>query len=304
MTALAVNFAEGILNKEINLILGTVCKIISNKITVYSNEEFFECSPRGVLKIKSQGIKVGDKVEFENGLITSIKKRISFFPRTNVANIEVCNIVIAPLPKPDFLLVDKMIVEARHGGAEVWITVNKNDTENSAELYNYVCENYCNCVEKIFLISAKNGFGVEELKKNCKNKICVFAGQSAVGKTSLVNVLFGIQEKTNEISQKTLRGRHTTTKRQIHFIDEYSIVDTPGFSAVDINLIKSQEISKYYKDFEEFNGKCYYIGCVHVNEPDCLVKEAVENKQISFDRYQRYLTIYKEVKEYEKMRKY
>ncbi len=256
------------------------------------------------MKIKSQGIKVGDKVEFENGVITSVKERISYFPRTNVANIEVCNIVIAPLPKPDFLLVDKMILEARHGGAEVWLTVNKNDTENSSNLYDYVVENYQNAVEKIFLISAKTGFGVEELKENLKNKICVFAGQSAVGKTSLVNILFGAQEKTNTISEKTLRGRHTTTKRQIHFLGEYAIVDTPGFSAVDVNIIKSENIASFYKDFEEFNGKCYYIGCVHVNEPDCLVKDAVENKKISNDRYQRYITIYKEVKDYEKMRKY
>ncbi len=260
-----------------------------------------EIPARGKLKFKAENIKVGDYVEFENGIITRIKPRKSFFNRTNVANISCVNIIIASVPTVDFLLVDKLIVEGNKGGAKVIITVNKSDL--SRELYEYCIANYTNAVDKIFSVSTATGDGIEQLKSYLKGEFCALAGQSAVGKTSLINSIFNIEKPVNSVSEKTLRGRHTTTSREIHYGDNFAVIDTPGFSAIDTYFIESGKLAEYYKEFENYNGKCYYIGCSHTVEPDCLVKNAVDDKKISLDRYNRYCTIYKEIKEYEK-RKY
>lgn len=253
------------------------------------------------MKIKAAGIKVGDSVEFDEKNVYSVMDRKSYFPRINVANIECVVIVVASLPEPDFLLVDKLIVEARYCGAEVFIAVNKTDLDT--KLCEYVTNNYLKATDGLYFVSAETGSGVEELKAAIRGKFAAFAGQSAVGKTSLINLIFGKKERVNELSEKTLRGRHTTTARTIHIENDFMITDTPGFSSSQEFSISSFDLPKYYKEFEPYNGKCYYIGCTHIAEPDCLVKDALSRGEISEDRYKRYTAIFKEIKEYEK-RKY
>lgn len=211
------------------------------------------------------------------------------------------NIVIASTPSPDYLLVDKMIIDCTRLGISVYLTVNKCDVTTDTK--DYVLQNYKKAVDKIFCVSAETGEGVSELVEASQGKLCCFAGQSAVGKTSLCNSIFGKTNSVNTVSEKTDRGRHTTTSREIHYTDSLLIVDTPGFSAFDIENVDSRELMNYYKDFAPYNGKCYFVGCMHVSEPDCLVKNAVQTGIVSNERYKRYLTIYKEIKEYEK-RKY
>ena len=282
-------------------ILGIITNVTSSRFTVFSDGKYHVLSARGVLKIRSKGIKVGDKVEFDENSVVKVFERKNYFPRINVANIDCVNIVVASVPKPDLMLVDKLIVEARASGAEVYITVNKSDIGGgSAE---YFTENYRNAVENVFIVSAKEKTGFSALKAACKNKLVAFAGQSAVGKTSLSNVIFDMKERVDDVSEKTMRGRHTTTGRTIYIDDEYRIIDTPGFSAIDVLSVKSSSLSLYYKEFAPYNGKCYYIGCTHINEPDCLVKSALSSGKISRERYNRYCEIFKEIKEYEK-RKY
>ena len=258
-------------------------------------------SARGALKIKASGIKVGDGVEFDENNIFKVDERKSFFPRINVANIECVVIVVACLPKPDFMLVDKLIVEARYCGAEVVIAVNKTDIDS--DIPDYVAKNYEKAVDGLFFVSAVTGEGMDELKSAILGKFAAFAGQSAVGKSSLINYLFGKDEKVRDLSLKTLRGRHTTTARTIHIEGDHMITDTPGFSSAQEFSVQSVDLPLYYKEFAEYNGKCYYIGCTHISEPDCLVKEALSDGRISKDRYSRYVSIFKEIKEYEK-RKY
>ncbi len=256
---------------------------------------------RGNLKLKDKKLVTGDKVEFEGGAITKIQDRKSTILRPKVANCDAINLVVASTPSPDYLLIDKMIVCCVKAGVEVYITVNKCDVdENTA---NYVKENYADACDGLFFVSAESGDGIKNLVDALKGKLCCFAGQSAVGKTSLCNAIFGKNHAVNSVSEKTDRGRHTTTSREIHYSNDLFIVDTPGFSSFDIETVCSYDLMNYYKDFAPYNGKCYYVGCMHVSEPDCLVKEAVKNGKISSDRYDRYLTVYKEIKEYEK-RKY
>lgn len=280
---------------------GIIVNASSDKFTVYRDGEYYALSARGVLKIKSSGIKVGDKVEFDGANILSVLPRKNFLPRLNTANIDCVNIVISPMPRPDLLLVDKLIVESNILGCRTIITVNKSDIDDG--LARYIFENYSRAVDGIVAVSAKNGEGIEDLRAMIKGKLTVFCGQSAVGKTSALNALFDLSEKINSVSEKTGRGRHTTTRRKIIVDGDDFVVDTPGFSTLGVTSVDSAKLADYYTDFAAYNGKCYYIGCTHSSEPDCLVKNAVLRGEISRDRYERYLLLLKEIREYEK-RKY
>lgn len=221
--------------------------------------------------------------------------------RPNVANIDCVNIVIGAPPKPDYLLIDKIIISAISGGAEVVITVNKSDL--STETYDYVLKNYANSVDKIFSVSSVTGENIDSLKEFLKGKLCAFCGQSAVGKTSLLNKLFSMSERVGNLSEKTMRGKHTTTSSEIHFYEDFKVIDTPGFSA-NICEVKADEIKDYYRDFTEFSNGCYFLDCKHISEPDCAVKQALLEGKISKDRYDRYIEIFNERKKEEKYEKY
>ena len=240
-------------------------------------------------------------METEGDNITYVYPRKNFIERLNVSNVDCVNVVVSPSPKPDFLLVDKIIALSNLAGCEVIITVNKTDVGN--ELLNYVTENYSKSVAAVFAVSAKQKRGLKDLKEYLKGKLVVFAGQSAVGKTSIMNEIFQKNDATGDLSRRTGRGKHTTTGRKITVEGDFAAVDTPGFSSVYLTDIPSDSLYMYYKDFSAYNGKCYYIGCTHYSEPNCLVKQAVESGNISKDRYVRYLALLKEIKEYEK-RKY
>lgn len=278
----------------------TVTEVSGGKYRVRVGEEEKLLVARGGLKNKKVSICVGDTVEISDEAIVEVKERKSFFPRVNVANIDCINIVISSTPAPDFLLVDKMLIECVANGATPYITVNKIDLNSS--LVDYVLKNYTNACERIFTVSTLTGDGLEEMRECFRGKIIALAGQSAVGKTSIINELFSLNKRTNDVGKKSKRGRHTTTSRSLHFCGELAVVDTPGFSSVIPSGVKSSEITEYYLDFKDYYGECKYLDCTHSSEPECAVIAACENGELSKDRYDRYLTIYKELKEYEKRR--
>ncbi len=266
-----------------------------------NNDETHVLSARGIIKHKDGKLVVGDYVEVENQVITKFYPRKSRFIRPNVANVDCVNVVIASLPAPDFLLIDKIIATTISGGAKICLTVNKADI--SRDLYSYIVENYSKAVDKIFFVSAKTGDGIEELKSYLKDMLVVFIGQSAVGKTSLCNIIFNLNKPVGELSDKTQRGRHTTTSSQIYYSNGYGIVDTPGFND-SLCDIKSNDLASCYLEFEPYFNKCYFLDCKHVSEPDCAIKEAVRNGEISKDRYSRYIEIYNNLLKDEKNAKY
>lgn len=234
---------------------------------------------------------VGDFVGLDDsGLICKIFERSSFFIRPNVANVDCVNIVIAHAPKPDYMLVDKLIAQALSGGAEAIITINKCDEV----LVDYVIETYKNAVSKIFTVSAVTGSGIDELKDYLKGKLVAFAGQSAVGKTSLINKIFGGDFRVGNLSRKTNRGKNTTTYSRIVESGEIRVVDTPGFTSFYMQNFTADDLKNYYKEFE--NTSCFYRDCTHLHEPSCGVKELVDLGKINLDRYNRYTLIYKEIK--------
>ena len=143
-------------------------------------------------------------------------------------------------------------------------------------------------------ISAKSGEGVDDLKEKLKGRLAVLAGQSAAGKTSIINSMFGLELKTGELSEKIQRGKHTTTRSEIFEFGEYKIVDSPGFAVIEA-MVNIDELPECYPDYFEVASECKFRGCSHISEPDCKVKELVNSGKFSEDRYRRYVEIYNEI---------
>ncbi len=254
-------------------------------------------SARGAIKYNGEKLLVGDFVETCDGVITKVYPRKTRLLRPNVANVDCVNIVLSLPPKPDYILIDKVVLSAISCGVEVLMTVNKCDL--TKEVFNYVSVNYGEAVNKIFQVSTISGDGIDELKDYLKGRLCALIGQSAVGKTSLVNAMFNFENRVGDVSEKTQRGRHTTTSSEIFFCYGLKIIDTPGFSSMLCD-VPSGKLKDCYPEFKKFADTCYYIGCLHISEPDCAVKIALDEGKISEDRYKRYIEIYKSAAEEEK----
>lgn len=270
---------------------GQVCKAHSSNFFVKSGDEVYKLCARGILKRKGDNILIGDYVEFSQGVITKVLDRKNFFVRPSVANIDSVIVVISPEPKPDFLLIDKLLINAFNQNIDVFFAINKSDLDDG--LYDSVVKEYRACDIKFLKISAKDRSGTDDLKSLLKGRLNLLAGQSAVGKTSLVNALFGLELKTGELSEKILRGRHTTTYSEIHEYDGVRIIDSPGFAVIEAE-IAADGLPSLYPEFCAYSENCRFRSCTHINEPDCKVKEAVSSGLISESRYGRYLEIYSE----------
>ena len=272
--------------------IGQIVRVKKSFCEVKLQSDIVACQVRG--NVKRQRPVVGDFVEIDSsGAICKIIERTSYFIRPNCANVDIVNIVIASVPKPDYLVVDRLIAMAINGGSGVVITINKSDL--STEVVEYVKQHYQNSVDGIFEVSALNGNGLEELKEFLKGKLVVFAGQSAVGKTSLINGLFGENFKVGDLSRKTQRGKNTTTSSCIVESQGIKVMDTPGFTSLYALNILQEDLKNCYREF--LNCQCYFSDCLHQSEPNCGVKKLVENGEISLDRYNRYLAILKEIEE-------
>lgn len=261
---------------------------------VESENKIYSLKPSG--KTKAGGIFVGDYVNF-NETITQVKKRKNLLIRPPVANIDKMLIVLAPIPKPDFALIDKMLIYCKLNDIIPIIVVNKFDICDDDFINNIKIDYEKNY--KLIFVSAKQR-KIEELKNEIYG-ITVLAGQSAVGKSSLINALFESENLAviGELSKKTDRGKQTTRLVKLYKIDEGYIADTAGFSLLDlsfISAINSQELSSYYPDFLKGISKCKYRSCLHENDKDCGVIKELKNNKISMRRYQNYLKILNELK--------
>lgn len=245
------------------------------------------------MKIKSDGISTGDFVTTENGVINSILPRKNRLKRPNVANVDLVAIIVGRPPEPDFYLIDKLIGICTINSIDVALIVNKLDLES--ENAKKIEENYSGAVSGIYKVSAKTGEGINELFSAFAGKLVVFSGQSAVGKTSILNRVSGESRQVGELSRKTERGKQTTTVSEIIEKNGVEIMDTPGFSAIDVSL-GEEELPHSYPEFLPYLGECRFSDCRHTNEPDCAIKNAVLGGKINKERYTRYTEIYKELK--------
>lgn len=280
---------------------GIILKGIGGFYYVKCEDKIFECRARG--KFRLDGIKPipGDIAEItlptetSVGYVEDILERKNELVRPSVANLDLLLIVLsAKKPKPDFLLADKLIIYSKARGIPCAIVVNKCDSGTS----NDICRQYKKSGVDVLTISAHTREGFSELEKLLEGKCVCLAGQSAVGKSSIINSLFpSINLETGGLSKKTDRGRHTTRHSELIFIPKLNatVIDTPGFSILECIDIEPQELSKYYSEFDA--DSCKFAECLHDKEPDCAVKKQLDRGEISLERYERYKAILYKLKE-------
>lgn len=265
----------------------------------------YECKARGIFRKEKIKPMIGDRVEIEiiddtHGNIEKIMERKSQLIRPPVSNIDLLVVVVATMnPNPDFYFIDKLLVMAEARGIKPAICINKTDISSADE----IIEIYKNTNYPIFEASAKNNNFSCELYDHLKGKTTAFAGLSGVGKSSLLNLLVDDELETGAISDKIQRGKHTTRHVELFELKNGGyVLDTPGFSSFEAEIIKASELCRYFPEMSDFLDGCRFGGCAHINEPDCRVKDAVNEGIISKSRYESYCKMYdilKQVKQWE-----
>lgn len=293
------------LKKPSNLDEGLVIKNFSGFYYVQNRTgQIFECKIRGKVKEK---ILSGDKVVFyktedNRGIIEKVLPRKNQLYRPRVANISLVLIILAcNNPKPDLKLLDRLLFLAAFNHINPCIVLNKSDLDpdvNALKIMQY----YQNVGFKLITTSVRNQTGINELKSLIKNEIAVLAGPSGSGKTSLLNTVRPESKlNTQEVSTKIGRGRHTTRHVELYPLDSGGwIVDTPGFSVLDMPAIKREELKAFFPDFEIYADKCRFGNCIHFKESECRVNKAVTEGKILDSRYKNYINMLKEIIEKER----
>lgn len=263
----------------------------------------YECKARGVFRKEKITPLAGDKVEIsvdENNKnsIDKIYKRRNMFKRPPIANVDKLVIVSSVCdPRPNLLIIDRLTAVAVYKNVEPIIVFTKNDLQSADE---YI-EIYKNAGFKTFAVSNETGEGIGEIKAVIENGVCVFTGNSGVGKSSLINRMYpDFALETGEISKKLGRGRHTTRHVELLKINNGYIADTPGFSSLDFetnDLIKKDELAFCFPDFSDYIDSCKFSTCAHVNDKGCRLIEAVNNGDVMRSRHESYVTMYNEVKD-------
>ncbi len=288
----------------------------SNYQVEYDNNKIINCKIRGKFRIKgistTNPVAVGDSVDFlinddNEGIIIKINQRKNYIIRrsTNLSkqhqiiasNIDNAFLVITLFnPETTSEFIDRFLVTTEAYKIKTILIFNKLDLYNSEQekyLDNFI-DIYKTAGYKYIKTSVKTNLNIDKLKLLTANKINVFSGHSGTGKSSLINCLDNtLNLKTGEISTYHQKGKHTTTFAQMHKINNGGyIIDTPGIKAFGIiDDIKKEDLSKYFPEIFKFSKKCKFNNCTHYHEPDCAVKEAVENEKISVNRYNNYLNI-------------
>ena len=253
------------------------------------------------LKKKQDNVVIGDFVEYEaldesSVLISKIEAPMNQVERLNkkglksnlVNNVTQILLVIAPEPKPNYLLVDKFILISELIECKLVIVLNKSDIKKGSIDHELI--QYSNLGYELINISAKFGINTLEFKSILNNHCSLLVGQSGVGKSTITNLLLSSDNiKTRPLSEKSKKGKHTTTTTKIHLLNNESfLIDTPGIENLHPNI---KDITDIKKGFIEINGqelKCRYRDCSHLNEPSCIIKDMVETDTISKRRYDNY----------------
>lgn len=257
---------------------------------------------RGIFRRRHITPMVGDRVRFtpgqgeEHGWVEEILPRESQLVRPPVANVRYLVIVLAPAPAPDYLLIDTLIAMALRQGIRPALVVNKCDLDGGT--YEAVRSDYAGLGAPLLAVSALSGQGMDGLRSLLASGVCCLAGQSGVGKSTLLCAATGLRLQTGEISQKIHRGRHTTRHAELLFSGEYRVLDTPGFSLLELwDGLEPIRLKEYYPEFAPYEGQCRFSPCYHLSEPGCAVLEAARAGEISQARLERYHLLLKKAQE-------
>lgn len=298
---------------------GTVYKSTGSWYHVKAqNGVFYECRIKG--KFRIEGIKstnpvaVGDKVSFEIekkgdetiGIIHEIEERENYIIRKSVnlskqthiiaANIDIAFLLVTLNNPPTFTtFIDRFLVTAEAYHVKAVLLFNKIDTYHEEELLEvkYLASLYRKIGYECIGISAKTGKNIEKVKDLMKHHVTMFSGHSGVGKSTLINTLEpSLNLKTSEISEQHLQGQHTTTFAEMFDLSfDAQIIDTPGIKGFGVVEMEKEELGDYFPEFFALKKDCKFHNCLHLEEPKCAVKEALEKEELAWSRYKSYLQI-------------
>ena len=299
--------------------IGTVYKSTGSWYSVKTDEgKFYQCKIKGKLRLENfkstNPVAVGDRVNFsleyndeENlGIIQNILERKNYIVRKSVklskqshilaSNIDLLVMVITikdPITTTSF--IDRFLVNAEAYSIETLLVFNKYDLYDKEEQnkIDTLVEIYSNIGYKCLLTSTINNFNISKLKEEVTKKTIMFGGHSGVGKTSLINAIdASLELKVGDISSQHLQGKHTTTYAELFDLDSNTkLIDTPGIKGFGLVNFKKEEISDFFPEFLREKNKCKFSNCLHLNEPNCRIKEMVKKNIISGSRYENYIQI-------------
>lgn len=281
--------------------IGTIIKGIGGFYYVKIDDKVIECKARGKFRYKELAPVVGDKVDIEvsndKGVIEKIHERKSYLIRPTVANVTQAFVVFAAKsPDINFDLLNNFLALCEYNHVKAVICINKIDL-CSKEEFRDIKNTFENIGYEVIDIKAKEGYNVDVLKEMLKDNVTVLCGPSGAGKSTLMNSLSGrTLMETGEISEKLKRGKHTTRHSELIDMEEGFLVDTPGFSNIDISFIEEDELKNCFPEFHEYEGRCKFSTCSHNKEPKCAIKDAVEAGKINSLRYKFYIRTLEEIR--------
>lgn len=280
--------------------IGRILKGIGGFYYVKSGDKVYESRASSLFRIRGLTPTVGDYVEFEHtddgkAYIKDIINRKNLFIRPPVANVdEVLLIVSVEAPKYNTQLIDRMILLSRYNGIDPILIITKSDLNEKGATN--LSKDYRDAGFEVHVTSYDDEDSIEEIKNLISKKTIVFMGASGVGKSTLISHLTDLDLEVGKVSEKTSRGKHTTRHVELlEYSDSSYFVDTPGFSNLALDFIEDvNELEGLYYEFSEL-GMCKFSNCVHINEPKCVVKEALEENKIKEFRYKNYLYFNEEI---------
>lgn len=289
---------------------GRVIEVQKTHFLINCQGEKVRADISGKMRHLEQKVRVGDIVEVKvidrgdpkRGIIMNVRKPKTILTRPRLANCSQL-LCICTLKEPPLNLehLDRLLFSAHVNHLTPCIVFNKIDIldEKEKEELQKISDAYKKIGYDIFWTSAKERFGIENIIKYCTGNISACVGESGVGKSSLLSVIFpDVEFKTGEISEATEHGKHTTTFiRLLELPDGGYIADTPGVSSLELPVIDEREVMNFFPEFGDYIGKCYYSDCIHDKEPDCLITKKVKEGEILESRYNHYLKFYYEILE-------
>ena len=288
------------------MIDGRIIKGIGGFYYVETKNGLYECRARGIFRKNKITPLVGDRVkisivdeENKKGVVEEIQKRETELVRPPIANVNKALIVFAVKnPTHHLSLLDRFIVLAERENLEIVIVLTKIDLDDD-NTFEKIKNIYEPCGYKVIGVSNFEKINIDKVKEELKDNTVVFAGPSGVGKSSLLNEIdSNFKLKTGDVSDKIKRGRHTTRHAELFELEFGGLVaDTPGFSSLTLDDIDDIELKEYFIEFEEYDGCKFGSKCIHENEPNCAVKEAVENGEIPKERYESYIQLLNEIRQ-------
>lgn len=271
---------------------GRIIRGVGGFYYVQTGAEIVECRARGRFRVEGVTPMVGDYVEIRGNAVDRVLPRKNALVRPAVANVDQLIVVLAAShPEPDFLLADKLLISALTLGIRPLIVLNKLD-ERSSSVYDACVRDY-NAAFPLLTISCRTGEGLDALKPHLADRVSCLAGQSAVGKSSLLNALLpALGLPVGDLSKKTERGRHTTRHAELIPCFGGAILDTPGFSLFEAETLTQEALDACYPEFGDAPKSCRFPACSHISEPGCAVKTGiVATGRMSRARYDRYVVI-------------